>query len=115
MARAFETLVARGGRVGVGRLAAELGMSRRYLSGRFAAQLGLSPKTVARQLRFARMRRSIEAGCAVGGVSWARMAVEGGYADQSHLVREFRALAGVTPTEYVARLIPEGGLVGDGL
>jgi AraC-like DNA-binding protein len=116
VARAFAVLVARGGRVRVEALAAELGCSRRYLSGRFGAQLGLSPKAVARQLRFAWVRRAIEARCAVARpVPWAQIAADGGYADQSHLVREFRALAGVSPTEYVARLIPQGGLVGDGL
>jgi AraC-like DNA-binding protein len=44
----------------------------------------------------------------------ADIAVAAGYADQSHLVREFQQLAGTTPTEFVARLMPGGGLLGDG-
>jgi len=34
---------------------------------------------------------------------WADLALEGGFYDQSHLVNEFRALCGVTPTEFLGR------------
>ena len=73
--------------------------------------MGLSPKVAARQLRFAEVRRQIEQTPS----RWADIAAGAGYADQSHLNREFRALAGMTPTEFVARRIPSGGLVGDGI
>jgi AraC-like DNA-binding protein len=39
-------------------------------------------------------------------VSWARLAAQHGYADQSHLAREFREFAGTTLTRYVAELHP---------
>jgi AraC-like DNA-binding protein len=45
---------------------------------------------------------------------WARIASEAGYADQPHLNREFQQFAGTTPTDFVARMIPGGGVVGDG-
>jgi len=44
---------------------------------------------------------------------WGEVAHAAGYADQSHLNREFRALAGTTPSDFVRRLIPEGGVIGD--
>jgi len=100
-----------GGNVRIGALAAELGCSRRYLTSRFTAEVGLAPKVVARQLRFARVRERLERDQA----AIAEVAAAAGYYDQAHLDRDFRQLARVTPTEFVARLIPGGGVVGDGL
>ncbi|MGH3610845.1 MAG: helix-turn-helix domain-containing protein, partial [Pseudonocardiaceae bacterium] len=99
-----------GGRIRIHALAAELGCSRRYLQTRFGEQIGLPPKVAARVIRFADVRRRIEGD--PGG--WAEIAFAAGYADQSHLVREFQQLAGTTPTDFVARLMPGGGLDGDG-
>ncbi|MHB1571910.1 MAG: helix-turn-helix transcriptional regulator, partial [Solirubrobacteraceae bacterium] len=99
------------GNLRIGDLAAELGCSRRYLTARFTAEVGLSPKAVARQLRFALVRARLERDPA----AIAEIAVAAGYYDQSHLNRDFRELTGITPSEFVARLIPGGGIVGDGL
>jgi AraC-like DNA-binding protein len=43
----------------------------------------------------------------VRGGKAAAVSATCGYTDQSHLVREFRALAGCTPGEFVAELDPE--------
>ncbi|RMI38391.1 helix-turn-helix transcriptional regulator [Streptomyces triticirhizae] len=67
-----------------------LGLSERQLHRRSLAAFGYSPKTLTRVLR---MRRALAS--ARGGVPLARVAAEVGYADQAHLSREFRALAGV--------------------
>ena len=107
--RAWQRLQRTAGRVRIETLATELGASRRYLARRFAEQVGLSPKTMARLLRFTDARRRIEQ----SPRDWARIAFEAGYADQSHLNREFQQLAGMTPTDFAARMIPGGGLVGD--
>ena len=100
------------GRERVDSLAARLGCSRRYLHARFREQVGLPPKTVARLIRFGAVRRRIER----APLRWADVAYECGYADQSHLNRDFRELAGTTPSDFVTRLLPGyGGLVGDGV
>jgi len=109
--RAFTLLTASQGRVRITSLCAELGVSPRHLTRRFGAQLGLAPKVVARQLRFAAVRRGLTA---PGDRSLAEIALAAGYFDQAHMSRDFRELAGITATEFVARRIPEGGLVGDG-
>jgi AraC-like DNA-binding protein len=70
----------------------------------------LAPKLAARLLRFDDVRRRIE----LDPPRWGEIAFDAGYADQSHLNREFQAFAGITPTDFMARLIPQGGLVGDG-
>ena len=109
VAWAWERLCRTGGAVRVAELASEIGCSRRYLSERFRRQVGLPPKTVGRLLRFQVVcQRIVHAPARWGDVAYAA-----GYADQSHLNREFREFAGTTPTDFVRRLIPEGGIVGD--
>lgn len=83
---------------GVEELADAVGWSRRRLLRRFTAQVGLGPKTAARVLRFRRAADLLGA----GGCTVAEVAAATGHADHSHLVREFRSLAGCTPTQYLA-------------
>jgi AraC-like DNA-binding protein len=111
VARAFTLLAASEGRLRVGPLCHELGVSPRHLTRCFSAQIGLAPKAVARQLRFAAVRHRLEA---PGDRSWTEIALAAGYFDQAHLIRDFRELAGITPTDFISRRIPQGGLVGDG-
>jgi AraC-like DNA-binding protein len=73
----------------------ETGWSRRHVTERFRRQLGVTPKAYARLLRF-------EHGSALlmdqrAGRTLADVAMQAGYYDQSHLTRDFVALAGMTP------------------
>jgi AraC-like DNA-binding protein len=101
---AWRRLVAAHGLVRVEALAAELGCSRRHLALRFREHVGLAPKTAARVLRFARLVELTRA----RPERWADLAAICGYADQPHLNREVRALAGSTPGELLARTLPAG-------
>lgn len=111
VAWAWRELRATGGRARIEGLAARLGWSRSRLSREFRAQVGLPPKTIARVIRFADVRRRLEA----DPVRWADIAYDCGYSDQSHLIRDFRELAGTTPTDFLARRIAGGSVVGDGV
>jgi len=93
VARAWERIVARRGRVRVDELALETGWSRTRLWSRFRSQIGLSPKRAARLVRFDHAAHHL-----AGGVSAAQVAAEGGYADQSHLHRDVLSFTGATPT-----------------
>ncbi|MBW8487125.1 helix-turn-helix domain-containing protein [Actinomadura parmotrematis] len=95
--RAWRLLAAAHGGVPVERLADEVGWSRRHLAERFRAQVGLPPKVASRVLRF---QHALETASA-GAENWAAVAASCGYADQAHLNREFRALAGCTPTRLL--------------
>jgi AraC-like DNA-binding protein len=99
VAWAWRVMRRRGGDVPVGALATEIGWSRRHFATRFRAEIGLSPKVAARVLRLDRARSLLVRRMPAGLV-----AARCGYTDQSHLVREFRALAGCTPTAYLAEL-----------
>ncbi|WP_410634089.1 helix-turn-helix domain-containing protein [Amycolatopsis sp. cmx-4-83] len=90
------TLAARG-RVRVDGLAEELGWSRKRLWSRFGSQLGLTPKRAAQLVRFDHAAHLLATGHTA-----ATVAARSGYADQSHLHREARAIAGLTPTELAA-------------
>ncbi|WP_436527719.1 helix-turn-helix domain-containing protein [Actinoplanes sp. HUAS TT8] len=81
----------------VAALAGEVGWSARHLTDRFRAEVGLRPKEAARIARFDRARRALRP-----GVRLADLAAEQGYADQSHLVRDFQAFAGCAPSRWLA-------------
>jgi AraC-like DNA-binding protein len=96
-----------GGRVSIGGLAAQLGWSQRRLVAAFREHVGLAPKAAARVLRFDRAVRALGSAQA-GGI--AAVAFECGYADQAHLNRDFRELAGVTPGAFLRSGLDSGGL-----
>ncbi|MGV9455143.1 DUF6597 domain-containing transcriptional factor [Streptomyces sp. NPDC003635] len=74
----------------VGAVADELGLGARQLHRRSLAAFGYGPKTLARVLR---LRRAL--GLARAGVPFADTATLAGYADQAHLARDVKELAGV--------------------
>jgi AraC-like DNA-binding protein len=61
---------------------------------------------VARLVRFDGVCRRLDR--AGGRLDWALVAAEAGYADQAHLVRDFRQFAGTTPTRFLARTLQPG-------
>lgn len=89
-------------------VAATIGWSERHLARRFAAETGVRPKMVARILRFEAARRRM-ARTPSGG--WADLALASGYADQAHLIREFRLLSGLSPTALLAQDAGMPGIV----
>ena len=104
LARAAALGLARPG-ARVTELGRALGLSERQLRRRFADAVGYGPKTLARVLRFQRFLELASARDGAGrwrsGDGLAGLAFEAGYADQAHLTRECRRLAGRTPAELV--------------
>ena len=89
-------------------VARRVGLSQRRLIRVFAAEVGLTPKMYCRVRRFQKARdlvRSIES------PDWARVAVDCGYFDQSHLIREFQALSGLSPVNYLRESSGQSGRV----
>ncbi|MBU8541056.1 AraC family transcriptional regulator [Falsiroseomonas tokyonensis] len=105
VAEAWRRIEASAGRIGIGALARDLGLSRQTLVRRFHDRTGLTPKLAARLQRFgaviARLPEVPEAG-------WAGLAAEAGFADQSHLIREVRAFTGLAPAALLRRRLTDG-------
>jgi len=103
---AWQRLAATHGLLGIGSLAAELGVSQRHLIAQFRAQVGLPPKTLARILRF---KRALDLLDGQPVRRWAELAYDCGYYDQAHFNRDFREFTGTTPSDFLTRRLPEGG------
>ena len=87
------------GRPAVEAMARAGGVSRQHLTREFHDRLGITPKTYCRLARF-------QSGLAYAGrrhVDWAQAAAEMGYADQSHMIAEFRQFGGLTPHELASQ------------
>ena len=83
-----------GGAVPIGRIADEVGWSHQHLIVQFRQQAGLRPKTAARLVRFDRVWRQIDQR---RPLDWGQVAADTGYADQAHLIRDFRQFTGSHP------------------
>jgi AraC-like DNA-binding protein len=94
---AWRRLQVSAGRLPISRLAREVGLSRRHLTERFTGEYGISPKQTSRLVRFAAARALVTD----AHRPLAEVAARCGYADQAHLTREWRALAGVPPTVWL--------------
>lgn len=80
----------------VGEAAWEIGLSSRQLRRRCLDAFGYPPKVLQRVLRFDHAMR-----LAWSGTPFAAVAADAGYADQAHLAREVRALAGVPLSQLI--------------
>ena len=101
--RAMDMVRSSGFTVSVAGLCDRLGLSNRHLIAQFRRVVGLPPKTMARIERF---NAVIEATKGRIDVDWAGLAYRFHFADQSHLVREFKRLSGVSRTQFLAQRAP---------
>jgi AraC-like DNA-binding protein len=87
----------RRGRVSIDDMARSHGLSRQQFTRRFGAAAGLSPKLFARITRFQSLVRTLLS----SDVSqWVSVAPAVGFYDQAHMINEFRAFAGSSPTVF---------------
>ncbi|HKP74026.1 MAG TPA: helix-turn-helix domain-containing protein, partial [Longimicrobiaceae bacterium] len=86
-----------GGSVPVAELHAAVGLTRRHLERIYLERVGLTPKTAC---RVARVQAALERLRAGPIPSLSRLALDCGWYDQSHMNRDFREIAGASPTTY---------------
>ena len=99
LSAAVGLVLASRGRASVAAIARRVGCSPRQLERAFAAGVGVTPKELSRIARFQNVLRLSGRNPAAG---WADLAARCGYADQAHLVREFKTLSGATPASREA-------------
>jgi AraC-like DNA-binding protein len=92
VSRAWHLLVRSGGKTSIRSIARQTGWSHKHLITRFKQQVGMAPHTAARLVRLSTVWQHLD-----DQQTWARIAAECGYADQPHLIREFRRFTGTTP------------------
>jgi methylphosphotriester-DNA--protein-cysteine methyltransferase len=81
----------------VAQITEKIGLSERQFLRRFQKAVGLTPKQFARVVRF----RAAAVDVAMRDAkNWGEVAAQRGYSDQSHLVRDFAQILGMTPTEF---------------
>jgi len=82
----------------IAEIADDQGFSIRTLERRSLQSTGLTPRELIRIYRFVRARKLYRP-----GISFAELALAGGFADQAHMSREFRRIAGTPPSRYFQR------------
>jgi AraC-like DNA-binding protein len=90
----WRALIDTAGRSRVEVIAKDIGIGRRRLERLFQRQIGVAPKELALLVRFERVVHE------QGRRSWTDIALDTGYADQAHFIRDFKQRTGMTPTEF---------------
>jgi AraC-like DNA-binding protein len=85
--------------------AALAGVDLRQLQRRFRAAVGVSPKWVIQRYR---LHEAAERLASANAPEMTSLALQLGYYDQSHFIRDFKAVVGVSPGDYAARAGAKG-------
>lgn len=80
-------------------LVTRFALNKRALQRLFSRYVGVSPKWVIQRFRLHEAAEQL----ATGSVDGTRLALELGYADQAHFIRDFKAMVGVAPGVYARR------------
>jgi AraC-like DNA-binding protein len=84
----------------VARISERVGWCERHLERQFMRKIGMSPKALLRTVRFQNLLQLARSGAATG---WASLAVDCGFSDQAHLIREFKRFSGEPPETFLRR------------
>ena len=82
-------------------MASKIGISQKHLIHLFDQRVGMRPKQFDRIVRFQRVIKTLEKN-KPREVDWTAVALDCGYYDQSHFIRDFQAFSGMSPSFYLA-------------
>lgn len=102
--RAIQLIEQQPTQLSVSAIANHVGYSRRRFSTLFSEAAGIAPKDYVRIQRFQKALRTIRSNTKP---QWSQIALSCGYYDQAHFNRDFKALGGLTPGQYLRNQTPE--------
>jgi AraC-like DNA-binding protein len=85
------------GTITIEELLDELCVSRRYLERKFTEKVGLTPKQYCRVVRMAHISNIV---AHHEEIDWQDLVYKGGFHDQNHFIKDFKALNTLSPTKY---------------
>jgi AraC-like DNA-binding protein len=98
---AFDLVRNTAGRLPIERIAGLTGVSLRHLRRTARQDSGIPLKVYARMVRLVQTVTTIDRLPMGTPIEWARVAIHAGYCDQPHLIRECRAISGLSPSELI--------------
>lgn len=93
----LQAMSASGGSLPMQQLADELNITRRHLERRFVSGVGIPPKLLSRIIRFQHTLQLIES---PQFTNLTMAAYDGGFYDQAHFIKDFKAFTGLNPRQY---------------
>lgn len=88
------------GQIDISSLSRSLFLTEKSLLRKFSSIIGKTPKQYSRIVRFQQIMRSLSE---YGNSSLTQIAIDNGYFDQAHFIRDFKALSGYTPKDFLLR------------
>jgi AraC-like DNA-binding protein len=76
----------------------EAGVSKKHFLNQFKKYVGLTPKQLQRVFRFNEILPCI---IKEDNVSWTQIALNCGYYDQAHFIKEFKSFCGINPSKFI--------------
>jgi AraC-like DNA-binding protein len=90
----------RQGRITVSEISEHVGWSPRQLERQFSRKIGIGPKGLIRTVRFQTLLQLARSG---SPREWVTLALDCGFFDQAHLIREFKRFSGEAPEVFLGQ------------
>ena len=97
MSRALKLIQSTGGVISIKQISDEVGWSRQHFTRKCLSYTGLTPKFLNQVIRIKKVIKQYKTD---KFYNWSQLSVDGGYYDQSHMIKEFRKITGLTPIEF---------------